>query len=205
MRRRLGMNSGNSHKPPSSDGCQKKSVRPALPKKDKEAPDGKKGHLGRTLRQVDTPEHIHVHWPEKCAICGRKIDAEEVCQIVGKRQVFDLPEPKLEVHEHRQGQIVCCGEVQRGAYPTYAASSVQYGPKVQALVAKLSVDHKMPMGQISTLFADLYGYDLNSGTIEKTLEEGYCLTAPLEATIVEQLKQAETVHFDETGLRVAGK
>jgi regulator of replication initiation timing len=35
LRRRLGLNSGNSNKPPSSDGCRKKTVRPGLPKEKK--------------------------------------------------------------------------------------------------------------------------------------------------------------------------
>ncbi len=59
-------------------------------------------------------------------------------------------------------------------------STVQYGPGVRALVTKLSVDHKMPLEQISRLFADLYGYELNSETVETTLEQGYELAAPLE-------------------------
>ncbi len=33
LRRRLGLNSTNSHKPPSSDGYQKKRVQSAMPKK----------------------------------------------------------------------------------------------------------------------------------------------------------------------------
>ena len=42
LRRRLGMNSQNSHKPPSSDGYRKKSVRPGLPKNGKKRQVDKK-------------------------------------------------------------------------------------------------------------------------------------------------------------------
>ena len=31
----------------------------------------------------------------------------------------------------------------------------------------------MPLEQISRLFSDLYGYELNSETVERALEEGY--------------------------------
>ena len=72
-------------------------------------------------------------------------------------------------------------------------------------VTKLSVDHKMPLKQISQLFEDMYGYDLNSGTIEDALERAYELAEPIEAQIVEQLTETEVAHFDETGVRVAGK
>jgi len=124
---------------------------------------------------------------------------------VSRRQVFDLPPTRLEVTEHRVGQIECCGHLQRGEYPPEVTARVQYGPGVQALVTTLSVDDKMPLERISQLFSDLYGYALNSETTETTLEEGYERTASLEQEIVEQLKQAQVVHFDETGLRVAGK
>ena len=205
LRRRLEQNSQNSHKPPSSDGYRKKSVQPAMPKPEKQAPGGKAGHKGKTLRQVERPDKVHVHLPGSCSTCGRTISAEEKHVIVGKRQIFDLPEPKLEVIEHRLGQIECCGQAQTGQYPAYVKASAQYGPGVRALVTKLSVDHKMPLEQICGLFSDLYGYDLNSETVESTLEQGYCLTAPLETSLIEELKRATAVNFDETGLRVCGK
>jgi transposase len=78
------------------------------------------------------------------------------------------------------------------------------GLGVRALVTQLSVDHKMPLEQICRLFTDLFGYALNSQTVETALEEGCELAAPVEATTVEQLKRAEVTHFDKTGLRVAG-
>jgi transposase len=205
LRRRLEMNSQNSHKPPSSDGYRKKSVRSAMPKQEKRAPGGKPGHKGKTLRQMEKPDKVQVHLPEACGVCGRTISAEEKHTILGKRQVFDLPEPKLEVCEHRLGQVECCGQAQCGQYPAYVKASVQYGPGVRALVTKLSVDHKMPLEQISSLFRDMYHYELNSETAETALEQGYCLAEPLEALVAKQLKKAEVAHFDETGLRVAGK
>jgi transposase len=205
LRRRLGMNSENSHKPPSSDGYRKKRVQPALPQGEKRASGGQVGHKGKTLRQVEKPDKVKVYLPKQCAICGREISEKEAHEIVGKRQVFDLPDPKLEVSEHCLGEIECCGRIQRGEYPGYVTANVQYGPSVRALVTKLSVDHKMPLEQICCLFTDLYGYELNSETVENALEQGYELTAPLEATIVQALKKSKVVHFDETGLRVAGK
>jgi len=205
LRRRLGQTSQNSHKPPSSDGYRKKSVRPALPKPDQRAAGGQVGHTGKTLHQVSEPDQVQVHLPVACSVCGRAIGADEGHALVGKRQVFDLPEPRLEVIEHRLGELECCGQVHTGQYPGYVTASVQYGPGVRALVTKLSVDHKMPLEQIGGLFSDLYGYALNSETVERTLAHGHDLMAPLEAQVREELQHAPTVHFDETGLRVAGK
>jgi transposase len=205
LRRRLEMNSQNSHKPPSSDGYRKKRVQSAIPKGEKRARGGQVGHKGKTLRQVEKPDKVQVHLPEHCVVCGRAISADETHAVVSKRQVFDLPDPKLEVSEHRLGQIECCGQSQQGEYPADVTSAAQYGPGVRALVTKLSVDHKMPLEQICQLFTDMYGYELNSETVETALEQGYKLAAPLEATTLAQLKGAKVVHFDETGLRIGGK
>jgi transposase len=71
-------------------------------------------------------------------------------------------------------------------------------------VTKLSVDHRMPLDQISQLFEDMYGYELNTGTIEEILRRAYTLSEPIAAEIVARLRPAPLVHFDETGLRVAG-
>jgi len=117
LRRRLVMNSQNSHKPPSSDGYRKKRVQPALPKGEKRALGGQVGHKGKTLRQVDKADRVEVHLPEHCAVCGRVVSADEAHEVVSKRQVFDLPEPKLEVTEHRLGQVECCWQPQRREYP----------------------------------------------------------------------------------------
>lgn len=44
---RLGMDSGNSHQPPSSDVYKKKKVKLALPKEEGKLQGGQKGHLGK--------------------------------------------------------------------------------------------------------------------------------------------------------------
>jgi transposase len=111
----------------------------------------------------------------------------------------------LEVTEHQIGQITGCGVAQCGGYPAGVNATVQYGSGVRALMTLLSVDHKMPLEQISQLLVDLYGYDLNSSTILDVLERGFIQAAPLEATTMTRLQETEVVHFDETGLRVAGK
>lgn len=156
LRRRLGLNSSNRHKPPSSDGYRTKRVQPALPKEQR-ASGGQAGHKGKTLRRVEKPDQVKVHLPQRCAVCGRTIAADEAHDMVSKRQVFAVPEPKLEVTEHRLGHIICCGQPQCGRYPSELRAPVHYGPGVRALVTKLSVDHKLPLAHMSTRFRDLDG------------------------------------------------
>ncbi|NJO14384.1 MAG: transposase [Thioploca sp.] len=101
-------------------------------------------------------------------------------EIIQSRQVFDLVTPKREVTEHSRGQIECGGLLHREEYPARVTASMQYGPSVRALLTKRSVDHKMPLEQLSQLFKDLYGYNLNTTTMENTLEPAYKLAETLE-------------------------
>ena len=205
LRRRLGLDSTNSHKPPSSDGYKKKTTKPGIPKDGKRANGGQEGHKGKTLERVAEPDRVEIHLPHECQCCGRQFGLSDTYEIVQSRQVFDLPEPKLEVIEHRIAQIKCCGVLHRGDYPVDVVASVQYGAGVKALVTELSVDNRMPLEQISRLFGVLYSCDLNTTTVENTLGLGYELAEPIETQVVEHLQQQEVAHFDETGIRVEGK
>jgi transposase len=202
LRRRLGLNSGNSDKPPSGDGYGKKTVKPGIPKDGKRLNGGQKGD---TLKRAEKPDYAEVHLPGQCSCCGRRFGADELHEVTGSRQVFDLPEPKLEVTKHRIGRISCCGRAHEGEYPADVTAPVQYGAGVRALAAKLSVDCRMPMEQISGLFEDMYGYPVNAATIECVLQRAYELSASVEEEIRSALLRTETVHFDETGIRAAGK
>jgi transposase len=155
LRRRLGMGSTNSHQPPSSDGYRKKTTQPGLPKTKGQRKGGQRGHQGRTLERVANPNQVEVHLPNQGECCGRLFGTAEEYQIIQSRQVFDLPQPQLEVIEHRLGQITCCGLEQRGEYPAEVNTPVQYGTKVRARIVMLSVDCKMLLKPISQLFSDI--------------------------------------------------
>ena len=63
LRRRLGMNSSNSHKPPSCDGYRMQRACSALPK-EKRNFGGQKGHKGKTLCAVEKPDRVVVYLPK---------------------------------------------------------------------------------------------------------------------------------------------
>ena len=204
LRRRLGLNSTNSNKPPSSDGYKKKTIAPAIPK-DKKPKGGQKGHKGKTLERVENPDYVELHLPQTCQCCGRTFSANDQHEVVQNRQVFDLPPPKLEVTEHRVGEVCCCGVAQRGEFPPEVTATVQYGPRVRALTTMLSVDHKMPMDQINQLFNNIYGCDLNSSTVIGALNEASAKAEPFEAATKQDILKSDVANFDETGLRIVGK
>ena len=202
LRRRLNKDSQNSHKPPSSDGLSKK---PALPKAKTGNRGGQIGHSGKTLDMVAQPDQIIIHHAEHCRCCHKPFTIADISQVVHRRQVFDLPDPRLEITEHRIGVISCCGQAHLGVFPAAVLAPVQYGHRVKALVSLLSTDYRMPLDKIGTLFADLYSYQINDSTIISATQKCYEALEQAQATIKQAVTNSPVVHFDETGMRTAGK
>src|SRR5271155_4766784 len=72
LERRLGLDSGNSGKPPSSDGLKKKPARRrtrSLRERSGKKGGGQKGPKGETLRKAETPDAVIDHFPETCSEC----------------------------------------------------------------------------------------------------------------------------------------
>ena len=193
----LNQNSRNSSLPPSSDGFKRQAGIPKPPK----GQGGQLGHTGKTLGKIDNPDEI-VRLTTPLCRCGQELDPS-VGKIIRRCQVFDLPTPKLSVTEYQIIKQVCsCGRIHQGQLPADVQADVQYGSGVRAFSVLLSNSCQMSYQKISTLFEDLFGYDLNESTALSNNALAYDNLEPVEAQIKEALLESEVVHYDETGLRV---
>lgn len=203
LRNQLKQNSNNSHKPPSTDGLKKK---PALAQSKGNKTGGQFGHTGKTLKMVSNPDHIIIHSPKSCRCCHKLFSACDVVEDTEqRRQVFDIPAPRLEVTEHRLGIISCCGQRYKGTFPSEINQVVQYGSKINALSVLLNTDYKMPFEKIEQLLGDLYGCSFNESTAISANTKCFDLLEPIESDIKKALLASSVVHFDETGMRVGGQ
>jgi len=197
---RLNQNSRNSSRPPSSDGFKRK---PAIPKEPKDC-GGQKGHKGKTLLKVEQADQTFRLTTPECS-CGLPLDSNSG-EVEQTYQVFDLPPPKLEVTEYQRMRQRCvCGREHLGAVPDWLTASVQYGPGVRALTVLLSNSCQLSYEKVSTLFTDLYGYDLNESTAVSNNELAYARLETTENQIKEALTEGEVTHFDESGVKVGVK
>jgi transposase len=205
LERRLGLNSSNSGKPPSSDGLKKPSRVNNQREKTGRKSGGQAGHEGTNLRQVATPDKVLDHCPPVCTGCGGALG---VAQATGhrKRQVFELPKPVVQVTEHRAHSCRCpeCGTETQAAFPDEVTAAAQYGATVVALVVYLQAWHFIPEDRLAELMGDVFGVDLATSTIAAMGQRKAQDLAGLAEHIEQEVKQAAVKHLDETGYRIAG-
>jgi transposase len=199
LKARLNQNSSNSNRPPSSDYFNRK---PAFSKSSKGKKGGQLGHKGDTLKQVDNPDKIVECRPFACD-CGHKFMPNDFFETE-KRQLFDLPQPKLAVTEYQifAGKCSICGKIHKGTGPSNVNSPVQYGNGVRAYLTMLSTTYKLPYKKIQQLFQDLFGYPINESTIYSANKRCYQELSESEKEILENLLKEQVVHADETGIKI---
>jgi len=201
---RLGMNSRNSHKPPSSDGPVKpapKSLRGRSGRK----PGGQHGHPGHTLSLVDDPDETVRHVPDRCQGCGTGLRGRPVSRVV-RRQVFDLPEPApLQVTEHQLVAKTCwCGTETMATAPAGVEAPASYGPRLRAATVYLQFAQFCSRWRTAQAVKDLFGVPISPGTVSAW---GSKATAGLGGFLDRArglLRAAQVVGFDETSMRVDG-
>ena len=207
LERRLGLNSTNSGKPPSSDGLKKPVRISSLREKSGKKTGGQLGHPGKTLRQTATPDDTVDHFPETCADCGATLN-ETMATDHATRQVFDLPDPKpLLVTEHRAHTCRCsnCGTQTKATFPKGVTAPVQYGPTIEAFVLYLQNHQLLPEKRLAMLMADLFGVNLTTATIARFSQDYAARCHAFVDTLREQVAKAPVKHMDETGFRIGGK
>jgi transposase len=213
LSRRLGLNSTNSSKPPSSDGLTKKRRTARSPERERRKrlgrrPGKQRGAPGRHLEQTANPNRVVELLPVLCGHCFGNL-VENACEAgVEKRQVADLPRPLgLEWTEYRGVALRCadCGEVTRAAFPEWAKAPAQYGPRLHAMTNYQVVHQHTPFERLRELLRDVYGAEVSVGSLVAMVSRGGERVLPAVEEIKRQLRAASVLHLDETGAAVNGR
>jgi transposase len=207
LERRLGLDSSNSGKPPSSDGLKKPVRVRSLRQPSGAPPGGRKGHPGDTLRQAEFPDVVEDHYPPACAGCGAALTAA-MASGHAARQVFDLPKPRPPVvTEHRAHECCCagCGERTKAAFPAGVTAPVQYGPRISAIAVYLLHSQFVPEDRVAEMMRDLFGARLVAATVAQMSRTCADRLRGLVHAVCDHVAAAEVKHLDETGFRIGGQ
>jgi len=158
------------------------------------------------LAKVGTPNLIVTHTPTNCHECGLNLSqVDGACSE--KRQVFDIPQPKIEVTEHQvlEKKCPCCGKFTRGVFPERVRGPVQYGERVQALTAYFAHQHFIPVDRVCQIFEDVFDITISPGTCSNVDERLFRQLESFESSLKTYLLAERVLHFDETGMRCEKK
>ena len=209
LRARLGMNSGNSSKPPSSDPPS--PARPAKKAPTGRKPGGQPGHRGhhRELLPEEEVDHVEDVWPEQCEECHTDL-SNEGCKVeVGepfRHQVTELPPVVAVVTEWRLHSQCCpvCNHATQATLPP-GVPTTSSGPRLQAVVASLTGVYRLSKRGAQDFMVNVFGARMSLGSvsaIEARVSE--VLAAPVEQAH-EYVQNQPVINADETGWREARK
>ena len=204
LRRRLGENSSNSSKPPSSDSPAARASRP------KDAPSGKarggqpghKGHKRTFLPSSQVQSTTHC-FPPECRRCGEELPKRRDPDPL-RHQVVDIPTIEPVAKDFWLHRVTCsCGETTCGALPTGVPSGM-LGAQVLTLIAVLTADGHMSRRKVQSLLSAAFGLDVSLGTLSESEQIVSNAVAPaVEEARVHALTE-KVKHLDATSWRESG-
>jgi transposase len=201
---RLKLSSANSSKPPSSDGLAKPAPKSSRPRSGR-GPGRPKGQDGVTLERFADPDVVR-HVPAVCAGCGDSLaDADEVDMTW--RQVVDVPPVKPQVTEHQMITLVCgCGHHTTAQAPAEAVAPIMYGPRLAGIGVYLLHGQFLSVSRTAAALKDLFGVTVAAGTVAGWVKRtALGIIDRVLPVIAGRIAAAPVAHFDETGMRTAGR
>lgn len=194
-------NSGNSHRPPSSDN-------PAGPKrKNKRKPSGRKpgGQPGRAFRTRArlSPTATETVRPENCQHCSGELDrGEKVGEVVFQR--IDIPTISLIVTDFVCETIACPNCARKTTGQTNLCGRARFiGPRLAATMSTLSGRYHLSKRQVQEALSSILGVDIGLGSVSNVEQRVSQAIAPAYHEAVEVVQSSAVVNADETGWREA--
>jgi len=202
---RLGQNSTNTSRPPSSDPPET-SPRPPAPHSGRRR-GGQPGHppSQRALVPPEQVAQVVAHWPPSCRGCQAPLAAAPVGEPV-RHQVTELPSVRAVVTEHQLHHVRCgrCGTTTCAVLPVDVPAGA-FGPRLQATVAVLSGRYRLSRREVVGVCTDVLGAPLAVGSVDRLCQATAQALATPVAALEAAVQQAPAAHADETGWREAGR
>lgn len=196
LRHRLGRNSGNSSRPPSTDAPAVKPPPPRPPSGRRRG--GQPGH-DRHQRALLPPDHIVPLKPARCRGCGHLLGGQDPQPL--RRQILELPPIRPHVTEYQLHRLACprCGLATCARLPNGTPTGGQ-GPRLQSVLSLMTGAYRMSKRMVQTFCADVLGVPVSVGQVCAS----EALTASATGAAVEELcdhVRSRTANVDETGWR----
>lgn len=197
LRARIGKDSSNSSKPPSSDSPYK--AKPPVKRGLRKA-GGQPGHKGST-REWLPPEKVHerkVVRVRECP-CGASLAGVPATpSSIWARQVVEVPVIVPHVTEYRFETVVCpcCARINAPVVPPEAATCT--GPNLTALAATLVGEYHLSRDAAASLLGTVLNMPICAATVQSCCEQVSAGLQDATAEVDASLPSSAVVHMDET-------
>ncbi len=189
--------SRTSSKPPSTD---KKARR------EHAKPGGAKpGHEGHNRALHENPDETVDHRPDICPECRGHLDADLAGDVIGEYDEIEVPTIKPFVRRHRRFCVCCphCLSKVKAPLPI-AAHGSPFGPRLHGLTLYLKTFQAISFARLEGMLSDLFGVKISQGALANMLKRSHVPFAVRKAAIIKDLRRADVVASDETGIRIEG-
>lgn len=200
MSQRLGLNSKNSSKPPTSDPHRNKNKNKN--NKGTNKPGGQLGHAGSTLEPVKDPDKIVSIKIDKRSLPKNHqyTDAGfEFCQVVDIEILRVITEYRAQILEDETGKRFVA------PFPEEVSRPIQYGQSIKAHSVYLSQYQLIPYERIADYFIHEASIPISVGSLFNFNKEAYHLLETFDGLAKEKLIAGKVMNVDETGINVNGK
>lgn len=215
---KLERSSANSSAPPSSDSmgkaaaarmsrAERRRAARAATKAEARRRGKQPGAEGKNLAMREDPDVVVVRAPAWCSNCGGDLSGAFV-ESIKRRQVFDIPDPKMTCTEHQSVRKRCsCGVLTAGGFPPEARAPVSYGPNIRANGLYLLHDQHVPVERTQEALSSMLGVSVSAGFLSSLVPQA---AAELERAgymdvLKARLKNEAVIHVDETPDQVGTK
>jgi len=192
LEEQLATTSENSSQPPSQDSPKQRAER--LSKKPSGRMKGAQaGHekYERALLDESEVDRIERYYPPSHCACGGQV----VMDGYRRHQVFDVPEVRYHVVEHRcyQGRCAACKARQNAALPDDVPRG-QMGPGLIAWISLLNSQYHLSLRQIESLLAEQWQLTFSLGAISEAQAPVVGWLPPVYQQIGDQVRSAGLAH-----------
>ena len=189
--------SRTSSKPPSTDRkARREHAKPG---------GAKPGHQGHNRALHENPDETVDHRPDICPECHGHLDADLPGDVIGEYDEIEVPPIKPFVRRHRRLCVCCphCLSKVKATLPI-AAHGSPFGPRLHALALYLKTFQAISFARLEGMLSDLFGVKISQGALNNMLKRSHKPFAARKTAIIANLRNADVVASDETGIRIEG-
>ncbi len=185
----------NAHTPPS---LSKKKRDPKPPTGRLGAPQGHPRYEREQPAPSESVEHREDLCPHCCSPLGEPYRME-------RRVIEEIPEPQpVRVTEHLIAHYRC-DHCKQHITANHGLPSGMFGENLQAHVTLLKYDDRLPLRKVTNALRRSHGVDVSNVAVMNITEQVGAKLQPEYILLLGRLRNAKTIHVDETGMHLDGK